>query len=103
MADCCGTPIWALRVSSYNDEFGNRYHGNYYGDIVPIVGITGTPVIDPVSGTLYVDVLTREVTSTTNYYHRIHALNITNGMEQPYSPVVVTASVPGTGVDSSNG
>ena len=68
-------------------------------DLTPEVGITGTPVIDPVSGTLYVDVLTREVTlSTTNYYHRIHALNIANGTEQSYSPVLVTGSVPGTGV-----
>ncbi len=87
-----------------NGEFGYRYGiGNglnigYYEQ-----GITDTPVIDPVSGTIYVDVLTREVTTTTNYYHRIHALSITNGMEQSYSPVVVTASVPGTGMDSSNG
>jgi autotransporter-associated beta strand protein len=84
---------------SNNGEFGGRYHNGVYIDLTPEVGITGTPVIDPVSGTLYADVLSREVTATkTNYYHRIHALNITNGMEQPYSPVVVTASVPGTGV-----
>ena len=28
-----------IAVSSYNDEFGNRYQGTYYGDIVPVVGI----------------------------------------------------------------
>ena len=84
---------------SNNGEFGGRYHNGVYIDLTPEVGITGTPVIDPVSGTLYVDVLTREVTlSTTNYYHRIHALNIANGTEQSYSPVLVTGSVPGTGV-----
>ena len=83
---------------SNNGEFGGRYHNGVYIDLTPEVGITGTPVIDPVSGTLYVDVLTREVTTTTNYYHRIHALNIATGTEQPYSPVVVTGSVPGTGV-----
>ncbi|HEV7923937.1 MAG TPA: LamG-like jellyroll fold domain-containing protein, partial [Verrucomicrobiae bacterium] len=92
-----------IAVSSYNDEFGNRYQGTYYGDIVPVVGITGTPVIDLASGTLYVNVHTREVGATTNYYHRIHALNITNGAEQSYSPVAVTNSVPGTGVDGTNG
>jgi len=85
-----------------NHEFGDRYGGNYT-DVVPEMGITGTPVIDLNSGTLYVDVFSREVTATTNYYHRIHALNITNGTEQPYSPVVVAASVPGRGVDSSGG
>ena len=92
-----------IAVSSFNNEFGNRYQGTYYGDIVPIVGITGTPVIDRTSGTLYVNVHTREAGATTNYYHRIHALNITNGAEQAYSPVTVTNSVPGTGVESSNG
>jgi len=90
-------------VSSYSGEFGTRYQGTYYGDIVPVVGITGTPVIDLASGTLYVSVHTREVGATTNYYHRIHALNITNGAEQFYSPVVVTNSVPGIGVESTNG
>ncbi|HEY5042566.1 MAG TPA: PA14 domain-containing protein [Verrucomicrobiae bacterium] len=83
---------------SNNKEFGGRYHSGQYIDLTPEVGITGTPVIDPATGTLYVDVLSREVTTTTNYYHRIHALNITNGTEQPYGPVIVTGSVPGTGV-----
>ena len=91
-------------VSSYTGEFGTRFQGTYYGDIVPVVGITGTPVIDPASGTLYVNVHTREVTPiSTNYFHRIHALNITNGAEQPYSPAVVGATIRGTGVDSTNG
>ena len=86
-------------VFSNNKEFGGRYHNNSYIDLTPMVGITGTPVIDPDSGTLYVDVLSREVTATTtNYFHRIHALNITNGTEQSYSPVTVTGSVRGTGV-----
>jgi len=102
-----GGVLWhdnlGIAVSSYNNEFGNRYQGTYYGDITPVVGITGTPVIDPVSGTLYVNVHTREVTTSTNYYHRIHALNITNGNEQAYSPVAVTNTVPGTGRDSTNG
>ncbi len=83
--------------------FGARYCGNCYPDIVPEVGITGTPVIDPATGTVFLDVFTREVTATTNFYHRLHALNITNGMEQPNSPVVVTGSVPGVGRDSVGG
>jgi uncharacterized repeat protein (TIGR03806 family) len=91
-------------VSSYNDQFGNRGTGSYYPDITPVVGITGTPVIDPVSGTLYVNVHSATTSgSTTTYYHSLHALNITNGTEQAYSPVVVTNSLPGTGVDGANG
>lgn len=76
-----------------NSDFGNRY--GPYGDINPEVGITGTPVIDLPSNTLYVDAFTHEGSA---YYHRLHALNITNGTEQPFSPVLVTASVAGTGV-----
>ncbi len=100
--------LWHVNLgpaaSSLTGEFGTRYQGTYYGDITPVVGITGTPVINLASGTLYVSVHTREVTATsTNYFHRVHALNITNGLEQPYSPVVVTNSMVGTGVDGTNG
>jgi len=83
---------------SNNHEFGDRYNNNNYIDLTPEVGITGTPVIDPVGQFIYVDVLTREVTTRTNYYHRIHALSLTTGTEPSYSPVVVTGSVPGKGV-----
>ena len=92
-----------LSALSANGEFGARYCITCFPDIVPEVGITGTPVIDPATGTLYVNVATREVSGTTNYIHRLHAINITNGTERSYSPVVVSGSVPGTGVDSVGG
>jgi len=52
--------------------------------------MAGTPVIDPASGTIYIDAFTREVVAgvSTNYFHRIHALNILNGNEQSYSPAL---------------
>jgi len=102
-----GGLLWKTNLGisalSANGEFGARYCGTCFPDIVPEVGVTGTPVIDPATGTLYLNVATREVFGTTNYVHRIHALNITNGTERPYSPVVVSGSVPGTGVDSVGG
>lgn len=85
-------------------EFGGRYHNNVFQDMLPKIGITGTPVIDAVSGTLYVDAFTRtETDDGPSFHHNIHALNLANGSERPFSPVEVIASVPGTGFDSSNG
>jgi len=89
-----------LGIAAESILFGVRYHHNVLN---PLIGITGTPVIDPASGTLYVDVFSGEVEDTTNCVHRLHALDIATGAERPFSPVLVTASVPGTGVDSSNG
>ena len=104
-----GGLLWKtnLGIAALNSlsPYGRRYTGvnNPFTDITPEVGVTGTPVIDPATGTLYVNVFTREVSGTTNYVHRIHALNITNGTSRPYSPVVVSGSVPGMGRDSVGG
>jgi PKD repeat protein len=68
-------------------------------------GILSTPVIDPVAGTIYVLARTKEITnSVTNFVQRLHALDITTGLERSNSPVVITATVPGTNsFDSTNG
>ena len=104
--DTNGGLLWKtnLGISSPSPslEYGARYHpgvGNL--DVVPEEGAASAPVIDPASGTIFVDAFTREVVAgvSTNYHHRIHALNITNGCEQPYSPAPVVASVRGTGVN----
>jgi hypothetical protein len=63
--------------------------------IAPEIGITGTPVIDPATGTLYVVAMTYE--RSVGYVHRLHALDVTTGDERPGSPVEIQASVPGTG------
>jgi hypothetical protein len=85
-------------------EFGGRYHNNVFQDMLPKIGITGTPVIDPTTDTLYVDAFTRTESDTgINFHHKIHGLNIADGSERPFSPVEVVASVPGTGIGSSHG
>jgi hypothetical protein len=72
-------------------------------DISPEIGITGTPVIDPAPGTLYVVAKTKEVSGgTTNYVHRLHALDIATGAEKLGGPVTIQASVSGTG-DGNDG
>jgi PQQ-like domain len=59
------------------------------------MGIEGTPVIDPNTGTLYVIVKTLE--NDTTIVDRIHALDITTGAEKFGGPVVVGGSVTGLG------
>jgi hypothetical protein len=69
-------------------------------DIVPEVGITGTPVIDPIAGTLYVVAKSYEAGAFVN---RLHALDVLTGHERPSSPVVIQGSVAGAGAGSSGG
>jgi hypothetical protein len=56
------------------------------GDISP-EGVTGTPVIDPASGRLYLDAMT--IQRGTLPRHMIYALSLTNGKVVPHWPLNV--------------
>jgi hypothetical protein len=94
-------PLWQQNLTppgaSPVDGTTTGYTG---GPILPNVGITGTPVIDGASGTLYVVAVTQE---SSGVVHRLHALDITTGKEKFSGPVVIHASVRGTGSGSVNG
>jgi hypothetical protein len=67
-------------------------------DLTPEVGITGTPVIDPSTGTLYVAAKTQVATpSGARDLYSLHALDISTGAEKLGGPVVIQPSVPGRG------
>jgi Bacterial Ig-like domain (group 2) len=64
-------------------------------DLIPQVGITSTPVIDPSTGTMYVEAKSKKADGT--FVHRLHMLDITTGAEKSPGPQVISATVPGTG------
>ena len=70
--------------------------GAGYGDITPEVGVIGTPVIDSSSGTLYVVSKSMDPTGT-NFYQRLHAIDVTTGNEKANSPMLIQGTYPGTG------
>jgi hypothetical protein len=74
------------------------------GQVAPEIGITATPVVDRSAGahgTVFLAAMSKD--GAGNYYQRIHALDLYSGAEQPGSPVLVQATYPGTGDNSSNG
>ena len=76
----------------------NRLVGSGNGDISPEVGVTGTPVIDPGTGTLYVVSKSADATGT-NIFQRLHAIDISTGKEILGGPAKIGANItyPGTG------
>jgi len=85
--------------------------GYCYGDIYPEIGVTGTPVIDANTKTIYVVSASESnpknsgscIRASGNFYHRLHALDLATGSEKYNAPVTIAASVPGTGDGSVNG
>jgi chitodextrinase len=59
-------------------------------DLVPEIGVTSTPVIDPSTNTLYVCAKSKD--SSGNYHHRLHSLSLITGTENTSSPAEITAS-----------
>ena len=71
-----------------------------FSDILPEVGILSTPVIDVGSQVIYVVSDTLEGGAPV---FRMHALSLSDGHEMLQGPVVIAASIPGTGAGSNNG
>jgi hypothetical protein len=76
--------------------------GSGYGDISPEVGVTGTPVIDPSSNTIYV--VSKSVNGSLQFFQRLHAIDLTTGNERiiPRS-IDSSLSVAGNGAGSVAG
>lgn len=66
----------------------------------PSLGIISTPVIVRGTNTLYVVAATRE---NGHRVYRLHALDVTTGLEQQHSPVVIAGQVSGNASDAPGG
>jgi hypothetical protein len=65
------------------------------GGIYPSLGITGTPIIDATSRTIYFDAMTQTGSGSAGLRHLIHAVSIDDGFERDGWPVNVSAVVAG--------
>ncbi len=98
------TPIWKRNFNDLANGVRPPNHTELgqncgsYNDFSGNMGIVGTPVIDPVAGTLFVVVRTVE---SGNFVQRLRALSLVTGLDKANSPVVISASVPGIGAGST--
>jgi PQQ enzyme repeat len=69
------------------------------GNIDPM-GVTGTPVIDPTSATLYFDAMTK---TSNGARHMVHALSLTDGSELSGWPIDMQAALGGSWTSSVQG
>jgi Big-like domain-containing protein len=63
------------------------------GDLIPIIGITSTPVIDPSTGTMYLETKSKKTSGT--FVHRLHGIDITTGFEKLGTPPDVAGTALG--------
>ncbi len=77
--------------------------------LTPEIGISATPVIDPAKGphgVIYFVGMSKDakgIKGINSYHQRLHALDLTTGIEMFGGPVEIQARYPGTGDDSQNG
>jgi hypothetical protein len=88
--DPTGAVVWRVELGA-PQPMPNPAEAADCGDINPL-GITGTPVIDLDSGTLFLDAMIREGNAA---HHRIFALAVDTGATRPGWPVDVATALAG--------
>jgi hypothetical protein len=86
--------LWHVWVLGANETASDN---RGCGQVSPIIGITSTPVIDLSAGTHgEIFLVAMSLDSGGNYHQRLHALDLTTGVEIGGSPVTVQATFPMT-------
>lgn len=96
-----GVQIWKTSVLGSGETTSDNHNCN---QVTPEIGVTATPVIDRKlgpNGTIFVVAMSKDASG--GYHQRLHALDVTTGMETTGSPMEITATYPGKGSNSSNG
>ena len=115
-------PLWKVNLGTPVPTRDLGSACGTYSDFSGEVGITGTPVIDAASKTMYLVARTKDkaeskdaaaktpdATAATSpadsagFHQYLHAIDITTGRERAGSPVEIKATVPGTGAGSIGG
>jgi len=94
------TPLWQTSFAQPPNVTALPCTDNdKYCNVYPIIGITGTPVINLANQSIYFVTRTKELGTkgAYNYFTRLHALNIATGAEQANSPVVICKAGAGKG------
>jgi hypothetical protein len=96
-----GTVLWQRSMLGAGETASDMRN---CGQVQPEIGVTATPAIDRsvgAHGTVFVTSASKNASG--QYFQRIHALDLSTGAERPGSPVVVRATYPGSGANSTNG
>jgi hypothetical protein len=101
-ADATGpapAPLWHTSFLVHGARPAGSTHDLNCTSIAPTFGITGTPVIDAATGTLYVVATMVAGGRVVDY---LHAIDIATGHDR-MRPVLITAQAPGHGLGSRHG
>src|SRR4051812_10924153 len=91
--------LWRRVFTQLYDSITPMEYSDAGGNEISRHGISGTPVVDVSTQTLYAVVATDEPFYVAGgYVHRLHAIDLSTGEDRPGSPVIIAAKVPGAGV-----
>ena len=93
-----GTIYWQVSLIPSGGTTVNSSTDLGCGDLVPEIGITGTPVIDTSTKTIYLVAKSKVNGSLVQY---LHAIDVVTKAEKFGGPVLIQATVPGTASDGN--